>query len=183
MCGTIIISVITEDNVLLSKLLPTKIFNDIYEITPDYLIANGISALILDIDNTLVTYDDPTPTESVSAWLSSMHSAGIQTAFVSNNHAERVERFCRGLGCYFHADAKKPSRKYMRLAMSHMGTSADTTACVGDQLFTDVLAGKRTGIRAFLVPPIKDKRTLFIRAKRFLEKPFLRIYYRKSNKA
>ncbi len=163
---------------MFNKLLPTHIYKDIYEITPDALVREGIAALILDIDNTLVTYDDPKPTESVSAWLFSMHDAGIQTAFVSNNHAPRVEGFCEGLGCYFHADAKKPSRKYLREAMAHMKTTTENTACIGDQLFTDVWAGKRAGMRAFLVPPIKDKRTLFFRTKRLLEKPFLRLYYK-----
>lgn len=158
------------------KFLPTKIYDNIYAITPEEMISLGIRALILDIDNTLVTYDDPKPTESVAKWLFEMHDAGIQTAFVSNNHAPRVEMFCEGLGCYFHADAKKPSRKYLYEAMAHMGTDVNNTACVGDQLFTDVWAGKRAGMRAFLVPPIKDKRTLFFRAKRLLEKPFLRIY-------
>ncbi len=163
---------------MFSKLLPTHIYKDIYEITPDAIKAAGIRALILDIDNTLVTYDDPKPTESVKTWLDAMHAAGIATAFVSNNHAPRVESFCQGLGCYYHADAGKPSRKYLFEAMAHMGTTVSDTACVGDQLFTDVLAGKRAGMRAFLVPPIKDKRTLFFRAKRLLEKPFLRLYYK-----
>ena len=167
---------------MFNKLLPTHIYKDIYEITPDSLMRDGIAALILDIDNTLVTYDDPKPTESVATWLSSMHDAGIQTAFVSNNHAPRVEGFCEGLGCYFHADAKKPSRKYLRAAMAHMKSTVENTACVGDQLFTDVWAGKRAGMRAFLVPPIKDKRTLFFRTKRLLEKPFLRLYYKHEGK-
>lgn len=159
-----------------SKFLPTKIYDNIYAITPEEMTSLGIRALILDIDNTLVTYDDPKPTESVAKWLSDMHDAGIQTAFVSNNHAPRVELFCEGLGCYFKADAKKPSGKYLYEAMAHMATDVNNTACVGDQLFTDVWAGKRVGMRAFLVPPIKDKRTLFFRAKRLLEKPFLRVY-------
>ncbi len=163
------------------KLLPTHIYKDIYEITPEALNKAGIAALILDIDNTLVTYDDPKPTESVAAWLDGMHSAGIQTAFVSNNEEPRVETFCEGLGCYFHAKAGKPSRKYLREAMTHMGTTEKNTACVGDQLFTDVWAGKRAGMRAFMVPPIKDKRTLFFRTKRLLEKPFLRLYYKRGN--
>ena len=165
---------------MFGKLLPTHIYKDIYEITPKALCEAGIAALILDIDNTLVTYDDPKPTESVAAWLDDMHDAGIQTAFVSNNHAPRVEEFCDGLGCYFHAKAGKPSRKYLREAMAHMGTTEKNTACVGDQLFTDVWAGKRAGMRAFLVPPIKDKRTLLFRAKRLLEKPFLRLYYKRK---
>ncbi len=165
-----------------NKFIPTKIYNDIYEITPDMLTAEGISALILDIDNTLVTYNDPKPTETVVSWLDSMHKAGIQTAFVSNNHAPRVESFCQGMNCYFHADARKPSRKYLRKAMAHMGTSVHNTACIGDQLFTDVWAGNRCGMRAYLVPPIKDKKTPFFRAKRLLEKPFLHMYRKNERK-
>lgn len=160
--------------------IPTKIFKDIYEITPKMLASEGISALILDIDNTLVTYDDPKPTESVSNWLKSMHSAGIQTAFVSNNHLPRVEVFCKDLECYYHADSHKPSRKYLRTAMAHMGTTPANTACVGDQLFTDVWAGKRCGMKAFFVPPIKDKTTLFFKTKRLLEKPFIKAYHRRE---
>lgn len=158
--------------------LPDGIFDDIYKLTPDALKAAGIRALILDIDNTLVTYDDPTPTESVRHWLDALHTAGIMTAFVSNNHAERVELFCRELGCYYHADAKKPSRRFLREAMAHMKTDVTNTAAVGDQLFTDVWAAKRCGMTSYLVPPIKDKRTPFFRFKRLLEKPFIKLYYK-----
>lgn len=165
---------------MFQSFLPTEIFDDIYQITPDMLQAAGIRALILDIDNTLVTYDDPVPTTSVAAWLDDMHAAGIQTAFVSNNHKERVEGFCAGMDCYRHADSGKPSRRYLREAMAHMGTSEAQTAAIGDQVFTDVWAARRTGVTAYLVPPIKDKRTLFFRAKRLLEKPILRIYYKKK---
>lgn len=165
---------------MFEKLIPTKIFEDIYKITPEELTESGINALILDIDNTLVTYDDPKPTETVAAWLDSMHAAGIKTAFVSNNHLPRVESFCEGLGCYFHADSAKPSRRYLREAMKYMETDINSTAAVGDQLFTDVWAAKRCGMKAFLVPPIKDKTSLFFRSKRLLEKPFLRLYFKKN---
>lgn len=161
--------------------LPDGIFENIYKLTPDFLTDSGIKALILDIDNTLVTYDDPVPTEPVKKWLDSLHAAGIRTAFVSNNHAERVSTFCRDLGCYFHADAKKPSRRFMLEAMDFMGTGLSDTAAVGDQLFTDVWAATRCGMRSFLVPPIKDKRTPFFRFKRILEKPFIKLYYKRQN--
>lgn len=167
---------------MFNKFIPTTIYDDIYKITPEALIGMGIRGLILDIDNTLVTYDAPKPTDSVNAWLDAMHAAGIKTAFVSNNHEERVAGFCEGLDCYFHADSGKPSRKYLREAMLHMGTTSDDTAAVGDQIFTDVYAAKRAGMRAFLVPPIKDKLTLFFRAKRLLEKPFLYAYKRKHKR-
>ena len=60
---------------MFQSFLPTEIFADIYRITPDMLTAAGIRGLILDIDNTLVTYDDPTPTPSVTAWLNAMLTA------------------------------------------------------------------------------------------------------------
>lgn len=160
--------------------MPTHIYKDIYEITPEMLLEAGIRALILDIDNTLVTYDDPRPTQTVAAWLDAMHKAGIQTSFVSNNGEPRVAEFCSGMDCYYHAKSGKPSAKYLREAMKYMGTTEKNTACIGDQLFTDVCAGKRAGMRAYLVPPIKDKTTLFFKAKRALEKPFLRLYYKKN---
>lgn len=160
--------------------LPDGIYKDIYETTPSFFNEKGIAALILDIDNTLVTYDDPKPTKKVMDWLDSLHESGIKTAFVSNNHAERVELFCEGLGCYFHADAKKPSKKFMFEAMEYMKTDIKNTAAVGDQLFTDVWAAKRCGMRSFLVYPIKDKKTPFFRFKRLLEKPFIHMFYKRK---
>ncbi len=167
---------------MLEIFLPTDIYKNIYEITPDFLKSTGIKALILDIDNTLVTYDDPKPTESVSKWLDTMHENGIQTAFVSNNHYERVNEFCSGLGCYYHSDAHKPSAEYLYEAMKFMKTGIDDTASVGDQLFTDVWAAKRIGMRSYLVPPIKDKKTPFFKFKRLLEKPFLRKFAKQKEK-
>ena len=51
---------------MFSLFMPDRVYNNIYEITPKALTSQGIRALILDIDNTLVTYDDPKPTERVA---------------------------------------------------------------------------------------------------------------------
>ena len=61
-------------------------------------------------------------------------------------------------------------------------TEKETTVMLGDQVFTDVFAGKRMGLRAILVKPIRDKRTLFFRFKRWLEIPVLKIYSKDHNK-
>ena len=167
---------------MFSLFMPDWVYNDIYEITPEVLTSQGIRALILDIDNTLVTYDDPKPTERVANWLEAMKNAGIAVAFVSNNHAPRVSVFCDGLGYYSHADAKKPSRRYLYEAMSHMNSDTTNTASIGDQVFTGIWAAERCGMRAFLVSPIKDKKTPFFRFKRLLERPVLYEYRRRAAK-
>lgn len=167
---------------MFQKIVPDFYFDNVYAITPAFLAAEGVRALIMDIDNTLVTYDDADPTPEVLAWFETLTAAGIKLSFVSNNHKERVERFNEKLGYFAMYDASKPSRKALRRALAAMQTTIADTFMVGDQVFTDVYAAKRLGLRAVLVKPIKDKTTLFVRTKRWFEKPVLR-YYRKREAA
>ncbi len=162
---------------MIKRLMPDRIFDSFKDITPEFLKENKIEALLLDIDNTLVTYDDPEPTEDVIKWLESMTSAGIKVAFVSNNSdPSRVEKFNEKLGFFAISRAKKPLPGGFRRALENMGVEASFAASVGDQIFTDVWAAKNTGARAFLVPPIKDKTTPFFKAKRLLERPIIKKY-------
>ena len=165
---------------LFRKFVPDFYFDDIYCITPAFLAENGVRALIMDIDNTLVTYDDADPTERVLAWFAMMVAEGIALSFVSNNHKERVERFNSKLGYFATYDGSKPSRKALRRAIGAMGSTIENTVMIGDQVFTDVYAGKRLGLRTILVKPIKDKTTLFVRTKRFFERPILWIYLKRK---
>jgi predicted HAD superfamily phosphohydrolase YqeG len=61
-----------------------------------------------------------------------------------------------------------------------LGGNKKNTALMGDQIFTDVLCAHTMGIRAILVPPIKDKTNLFFRFKRLLERPFIRKYAKQN---
>ena len=156
--------------------MPDLYLDDIYCITPEHLCQRGIKAVLLDIDNTLVTYDDPMPTESVLNWLRTLNNAGIAAAFISNNHKDRVELFNSELNFFATWDSHKPSGKCYRAAMKHLGTDVTNTAVIGDQVFTDVWSAKRLGLYAILVKPIKDKTSLFFKSKRALEKPILKRY-------
>lgn len=162
---------------MINKLLPDKIFESFADITVDFLKENSIEALLLDIDNTLVTYDDPLPTEKVEKWFEDMKKAGIKLAFVSNNSdPARVEKFNEKLGFFAVSRAKKPLPYGYRRALASMNIDAKKAAGVGDQIFTDVWAAKNVGAYAILVPPIKDKTTLFFKTKRLLEKPIIKKY-------
>jgi hypothetical protein len=150
--------------------------------TVSFLTRHGIQYLILDIDNTLAPYEQAEPDADILQWFAALDAAGIRAAFVSNNRHERVARFNRAIGIPMYAKGKKPRRRYMRLAMNRLGAVAEQTAIMGDQVFTDVWAGRRVGIRTILLPPIKDKRDLFTRFKRVLEKPILRYYRKRKGK-
>jgi HAD superfamily phosphatase (TIGR01668 family) len=156
--------------------IPDFMFDTFDAITPAFLKEQGIRFLLIDIDNTLAPYEEPLPREHTKAWFEALADNGIRAILVSNNHADRVELFNSQLGLPAFADCHKPSTKRLRSLLATFEADVNETAALGDQIFTDVWGAKAIGARAILVPPIRDKKTLFFRTKRLLEKPFLRIY-------
>lgn len=148
----------------------------------DFLSEIGVKGIILDIDNTLEPYENAHPGEKVISWLKSLEERGIRSAIVSNNGKSRVELFNKDLGLPAYYKAKKPFKRNLFRAMGDIGTSPSETVLMGDQVFTDVWAAHNAGIRAILVPPIKDKRDPFTKFKRLLERPVLRKYERRMKK-
>ncbi len=153
---------------------PDVLFENIYEITPDFLRTNGVRGMLLDLDNTIAPYEIEQPTDEMNAWFNALRDAGVRLAFVSNNHGDRVTRFNRTWGIPQFCKAGKPSPKGMRLALRQLGLTPEETVSLGDQIFTDCVAAHRAGLRFYIVPPIRDRKSLFFRFKRFLERPFVR---------
>lgn len=160
--------------ILEKLLLPREIYPTFEGVTPEHLKSLGITHIFCDIDNTLATYDDPTPPAGVLNWCRSMNEGGITVAFVSNNNAERVELFNRELGYTAYAKAKKPLIGKLKQAMADTGAQKESSALLGDQLLTDAAAGNRAGLYVIIVPPIQDKKNLFFRFKRWIEIPYMK---------
>lgn len=160
--------------------VPEYRFKAFYEATAEFLIAKGIKGIVLDVDNTLEPYENPMPTERVVAWLDSLKQNGISAAIVSNNNRERIDLFNKELGLPSYSKSGKPFKKNILKAMADMGTTAENTILMGDQVFTDTWAAHNAGIPAILVPPIKDKTDLLTKFKRLLEKPVLKKYEKKN---
>lgn len=163
-------------------LTPDYLFERFDQVTPEFLRGIGIRGLLIDIDNTLAPYEQPEPDERIRGWFASLEAAGIRSALISNNHPPRVEQFNATLGLPAYPDSGKPGSRYLLEAMKEMGVTPEETAGLGDQLLTDTLAAHRLDLLSIIVPPIKDKKTLFFRFKRLLEKPFLRRYRRLKKK-
>ena len=163
-------------------LMPHERRHRITELDPRQLLACGIRALILDVDNTLTTHDNPTPGPGVMEWLASAKQAGLKMIILSNNHPPRVEPFARILGLDYEAEAKKPLWDGIRRACKRMGVTKDETAMVGDQIFTDILGGRLAGLHCILVDPIEPENTRFFRCKRRLEQPVLRAFERRNTR-
>lgn len=161
----------------------TAAFRRVTEITPDILKKLGIRGLILDLDNTLTTHDNPVPGEGVLDWLDVMKKNNISLMIVSNNHPPRVKPFADMLGLEFVSEGKKPLTKGFREATDKMGLPKKCIAAVGDQIFTDVLGAGLFGVKMLYVDPIEHEKTTFFKVKRKCEKPFLpKKYYNEQEK-
>lgn len=167
----------------MSLFSPDYTFLSYRDVAPAFLRAQGIEVLLLDIDNTLAPYEQPEPDAQIAHWLAAVRAVGIQPAFLSNNHGERVELFSKTLGIPVQYDAHKPlpgrGKKMLKLLGGHKGNAA----LMGDQIFTDVLCAHLCGIRAILVPPIVDRTDGFTRFKRRMERGILKRYYKKHGEA
>ncbi len=161
-------------------LTPDYIFSDYTKVTPDFLKSLGIGALLIDIDNTLAPYEMPEPNDSIKAWFAALAENGIKASLISNNHPPRVELFAKELGIDAYPDSGKPKSKMLIYAMQKMGSTPENTAGLGDQLLTDTLAVHRLGMPSIIVPPIKDKTSLFFKFKRVLERPYIRKYKKRE---
>jgi HAD superfamily phosphatase (TIGR01668 family) len=156
------------------RFIPDLYLNTVYELDINLLKAKGIKSIIVDIDNTLVSWETRVPDEKVTDLVCKLTTEDFKICILSNNTKKRVEEFNECLKLPAIHKAVKPSKTAFRRAMRLMNSSPDNTAVIGDQLFTDVLGGNRLGLFTVMVSPISEKEFLWTRLVRLLEKSVLK---------
>lgn len=151
----------------------TEAFKTVHGISLEILNKYKVRGLLLDLDNTLTTHDNPKPADGVLDWLANMQKNGIKLIIVSNNSHERVKPFAQMLGLEFVSKGKKPLSKGFKEASERMKLPLNELAVVGDQIFTDVLGANLIRTKCFYVFPIEHEKTAFFKLKRKLEIPWL----------
>lgn len=138
--------------------IPDRVYQSVLDIDPADLMKRGIRLLLADLDNTLARYGQPQPDPAVTAWRGALRVAGVELFLLSNSRRPaRVSSYGKALDIPVLGRAGKPGPGGYHAAMERMGASAQETAMVGDQIFTDILGAKRAGITALLVEPIALK--------------------------
>lgn len=138
-------------------LYPNQHFNNVREITIDFLRKNKINALILDVDNTLIDYDKNLHEETVK-WAENLKKEGIKLYILSNsNKKEKVKTVAEKLKIEYEFFAKKPLKTGFKKVQKKLDEKPENIGVVGDQIFTDVLGGNRCKMYTILVEPIAEK--------------------------
>lgn len=148
---------------------PTFWLKNVLEIDEKFLSEHNVSAMVLDMDNTLSMHGNPAAEDGVMEWLAKMRSLGIKMRVVSNNTNKRVAPLAAILGLPFTANGAKPLTFGVNRAVKAMGVGKAETLVIGDQIFTDVMAGNLAGIRTVLVEPFHLEKTWTFRLKRRIE--------------
>ena len=160
-----------EGDTVKFPLVPDYYFPSISAIDLSRLRARGVKLLLADLDNTLAPYGVAEPDDQVRAWKEALAAAGITLFILSNSRRPgRAQRYAQALGVPYGATPANPSGGASS-GPWRMGVTAEETAIVGDQIFTDTWGGNNAGVLTLLVHPIRFG-TVFRFLRFALETPF-----------
>ncbi len=151
------------------NIYPDAYFEKVEDINIEFLNKNKIKALLLDVDNTLVDYTKQM-TESVIKWIKELKGQGVKLYILSNtNDKQKIENIVKKIDIPYQHFAMKPLKRGFKKAQKKLGEKSENIAIVGDQIFTDIIGGKRCNMYTILVEPINKKDFWYTAWKRPIE--------------
>ena len=136
--------------------MPDERYPSVFQIPWAQLKAEGVTAVLLDLDNTLGPWGVQTLDPQVLELLRALRTAGFSIGILSNARQVhlRANLLQQLQGVPLVYPAQKPSTKgFLKLLQELENPSPQFTVMVGDQWCTDVLGAKRLGLRAVLIKP------------------------------
>jgi hypothetical protein len=165
---------------MIRNLAPDYIVSSVKDLSPEFLKGLGLRCLLIDLDNTIVPRHEEIIDEDIMSWLRSLKEKYFRIYIISNNWESRVQRALNGINLDgVIAPAGKPFVYRAKKFLDEHGIDADSAAFIGDQVFTDLVFGKRLGLRTILVMPLTDYDLPHTRFLRIFEKILIR-YWKKQ---
>jgi len=166
---------------IINYLSPKYYFDKISDIDLNKLKQKNIDTILLDLDNTLVPWYNSYIDPEIYNWLNNIKVNNFKVCIISNGLSIRVKRISKELGFPFISNAIKPSTRAIVKALKMLNSKPENTVIIGDQIFTDILAGNRLGLTTILVKPLAKVELITTKFIRIIEKKILK-YLIKKNK-
>ena len=140
------------------KYLPTFVYTTIYEIDFTSLYASGKKIILSDLDNTIASYKEETPSEEAIKFNEKLRELGFKIYLVSNNNDKRIKKYSEKfiIDGYL-AKAKKPFVKKLEAFVEKNHLKKSEIIAIGDQLVTDILGFNKLAVDTVLVKTIDQK--------------------------
>lgn len=142
----------------MSNFIPKYLANNVYEIDFDKLYSQGKKIILFDLDNTLASYDETTPTNKQLELNKKLRDLGYKIFIISNNHEKRTKIYTTT----FIVDdylilARKPFTRRTKKFLLKNNINKEEVVWIGDQLLTDVSCANKLDIDCVLVKSISRK--------------------------
>ncbi len=142
---------------------PDDHYPTIFDIPVESLFAQGFRTLVLDVDNTLISYNQKKLSLRYLNWVDKAKSIGFDVYLLSNNRSfDRINKIIHQTETKGFCFSCKPLTYSLKALSRKYGINLKQTIIVGDQLLTDVILGKWSRTYVILVDPI-DKKMSFIK--------------------
>lgn len=154
----------------MDKLYPDIYFESIFDVQTEDLQDMNIKGVIVDIDNTIVPWDNKKLNDEVFNWFKELIQNNFKLCLISNGMSKRVEYFSNQLDIPAIGKAVKPRKKAFKQALKILDLKRSEIAVIGDQIFTDILGGNRMGFTTILVDPIVENEFITTKIMRYFER-------------
>lgn len=163
----------------MSLFKPDMYKKNIFEIDYKKLKKDGIKCLIFDLDNTLGLIEHEKCPEETRKLIKELEKDFL--IFISsNNTQQRVDPYLEDLGIKGVAWSLKPSTRSLRKIRKNEKLKKDEMVMIGDQIVTDILAGKRYKIKTILVDPLGKKDLKITGLNRLIENKIVKYYEKRD---
>ncbi len=140
-------------------LQPTYTYHsDITTVDLKRLKNDGIQGIILDLDSTIMAPRSGLIDERVSHWLAEAEQHFKLAVVTNNKNVKYLEKAANCLPMPLVGHAAKPSRKILFTVLDKLDLAPENAVLIGDRPLTDILAGKRAGMKTCLVTPLSTMR-------------------------
>lgn len=158
----------------MSWFTPDEYLTSVLAVDLDELQRSGVTTVLLDLDNTILSRERAELTPEYAAWCKSLVDHGFKVCILSNNHTKAVSARAQTVGFRFVCNAVKPVPIGYIRALKMMGSKRKETVMIGDQLFTDILGANVLGMRSIMVLPLAKKDLAHTLMLRKVEKLFMK---------
>lgn len=158
---------------------PTIYKKNIYEIPYLKLKEEGIKCLVFDLDNTLGLVSNKTCPIETKKLMKDLKEDFL-VVISSNNNQKRIQIYLDELEIDGISWSMKPTTRGLSIIKRKYHLKKEEMCMIGDQLLTDILAGKLFSIKTILVDPLGKKDLKITGLNRKIENRIIKNYEKKG---
>src|SRR5690554_2846765 len=118
----------------IENFIPYDCRKSVYDIDYNKLYDEGRRILLMDLDNTLLPYDQSHPHQKLKDLFTKIKDFGFKVIIMSNNVEARVKTFAEAVDCEYIFSALKPLKKGYKRALKKLAHyDHHEIICIGDQ--------------------------------------------------